>query len=191
MLFPGSVQTEITLRACLQLGNIPLRGLVSTIKWFSQSVSHSNRFTTVEIRIDQLEACYTLCAAQDKEGLLVGKFEPGIFRRNWETFIEDGEGAIIGLYSDDSLCGILGGTTVCDSQTGSLIGKTLFYYIRKDVLTRSAALALFTGFQQWALAQGARYVMVTLPLGEFQLRLEQSLRGDDYKAHTITYKKQL
>ena len=164
---------------------------MSTVKWFSQPVLQTNRFTTIEFQVDQLEACYTLCTGQDKEGLLVGKFEPGIFRRNWETFIEEGEGAIIGLYSDNSLCGILGGTTVCDSQTGCLIGKTLFYYIRKDVLTRPAALALFMGFQRWALARGARYVMLTLPLGEFQLRLEQSLREDGYKAHTITYKKQL
>jgi hypothetical protein len=99
----SSVQTEIAVRARFQLGNIPFRGLVSTVKWFSQSVSHSNRFTTIEIQVDQLETCYTLCAAQDKQGLLVGTFEPDVFRRNWETFIREGDGVIIGLYSDNSL----------------------------------------------------------------------------------------
>lgn len=145
--------------------------------------------TTVEIPLDQLDTCCALCAAQDKEGLLVGTFEPDIFRRNWETFIKEGDGTIIGLYDAGSLCGILGGVVVCDSQTGSLIGKSIFYYIRKDVLTRSAALVLFTGFQQWAFAHGAVCVMLTIPLGRFQERLDQPLQRHGYEANTITYKK--
>ena len=141
-------------------------------------VGNVQLFTTNEMPVDQLDTCCRLCAAQDKEGLLVGTFEPEIFRRNWETFIKEGDGAIIGLYDAGSLCGILGGVAACDSQTGSLIGKTLFYYIRKDVLTRSAALVLFAGFQRWAFAQGVACVMIGVPLGGFQSRLDSLLQGN-------------
>lgn len=158
-------------------------------RMFLEPVLTPQLLATVEIPLDQLDICCALCTAQDKEGLLVGTFEPDIFRRNWETFIKEGDGTIIGLYDAGSLCGILGGVVVCDSQTGSLIGKSVFYYIRKDLLTRSAALVLFTGFQQWAFAHGATCVMLTIPLGRFQERLDQLLERHGYEANTITYKK--
>jgi hypothetical protein len=164
---------------------------VPAAKWFQQSALSKMLFATMEMSIDQLEACYTLCAAQHKEGLLFGTFEPVIFRRNWETFIEDGDGTIIGLYADDSLCGLLGGVIVCDSQTGSLMGKTMFYYLRKDVRTRCAAFTLFSGFQRWAFAQGARCMMLGVPLDKFQSQLDRHLLGNGYKAHAVTYKKHL
>ena len=157
----------------------------------SQQIVNTSLFTTVEIPVDQLDTCYTLCAAQHREGLLVGTFEPAIFRRNWETFLDEGEGTIIGLHQAGSLCGILGGVTVCDSQTGSLIGKTVFYYIRKDVLTRSAALVLFTRFQQWAFARGAMCVMLCVPFDGFQSRVDPLLQEHGYQVRTITYTKLL
>lgn len=143
------------------------------------------------IAIDQLDDCYVLCAAQNKDNLLVGTFEPEVFRRNWQTFIEDGDGTIIGLYAEHILCGVLGGLTVCDSQTGSLIGKTVFYYIRKDFLTRSAALLLFSEFQRWVFSKGARCVNLCVPCNRFQLQLEQILTEHGYQSHTIVYHKQL
>lgn len=162
---------------------------MSVARMVLETVLNSQLLTAVEIPVEQLDSCYALCAAQDKEGLLVGTFEPGIFKRNWETFIKEGDGTIIGLYNTGSLCGVLGGLVVCDSQTGCLIGKSIFYYIRKDVLTCSSSLVLFTRFQQWAFAHGATSVMLTIPLGRFQLRLDHLLQRNGYQAHTTTYKK--
>lgn len=154
-------------------------------------VSSKQYITAAEIPADQLDACYTLCAAQSRDDLLVGTFEPEVFKRNWQAFIEEGDGAIIGLYVEGSLCGVLGGLTVCDSQTGNLIGKTIFYYIRKDVLTKSFALLLFSEFQRWVFSKGARWVNLDVPLDRFQVQLDQFLKGEGYRARRITYQKRL
>ena len=154
-------------------------------------LSCKQHVTATEIPVDQLDACYTLCAAQNRENLLLGTFEPEVFKRNWQTFIEEGDGTIIGLYSEGSLRGVLGGLTVCDSQTGSLVGKTVFYYIRKDFLTRSVALVLFGEFQRWAFSKGARWVSLGVPLDRFQAQLDHFLKGDGYRARTVNYQKQL
>lgn len=154
-------------------------------------VSSTQCITAAKIPVDQLDGCYALCAAQSRDNLLVGTFEPEVFKRNWQAFIEEGDGTIIGLYTEDSLCGVLGGLTVCDSQTGNLIGKTIFYYIRKDVLTKSCASTLFGEFQRWAFAKGARCVNLDVPLDRFQAQLDQYLKGEGYLARRITYQKQL
>jgi hypothetical protein len=135
--------------------------------------------------------CYGLCAAQNKEGLLVGTFVPEIFKRNWKTFIEEGDGTLIGLYTGDSLCGLLGGLTTCDSQTGSIVARVLFYYIRRDVRTASSALTLFRAFQQWAAERGAEALCLCVPENSSRIRLEPFLKSSGFRASRIIYTKQL
>ena len=164
---------------------------VATMKRTSLLTRDSTELRCMELPPDKLEVCYPLCAAQSKEGLLVGTFVPEVFNRNWRTFIEEGDGALIGIFSGNTLCGLLGGIATCDSQTGSTVARVLFYYLRRDVRTAASALTLFRGFQRWAAERSADALSICVPENPFRMRLDSSLKDSGFRASRITYTKQL
>ena len=110
-------------------------------------------------RVDELKTIANICQEFQTEGKLPGELIPKVFEATWSTCIEKGVGRIFLIDHDDELVGFLGGLLYPDPNDGATVATEMFWFVRKQYRGKFG-LRLMKEFEDWAIAEGAKRLMM-------------------------------
>lgn len=116
-----------------------------------------------ELTLSELTLCLQIAPLFFMEGLLPGEFKNDVFIQTWEKLYSINIGKIHGAFNDNNLCGAIGGIIFPDPNTGDLTATEMFWYVIPDFRKGTIGLKLLNYFENWAIKEGAkRIIMVHL-----------------------------
>lgn len=124
---------------------------------------------------EELPDCIPFGVAFHQEMQLPGRFVPLVFLRNWERFLAEGHGTILGLYDEhEKLVGGLGVLLGPDLNDGRLVATETFWFVDAQYRQGRAPLRLLAAYRQWAQEHGAvEWRLVHLLTGPDSTRTEK------------------
>jgi hypothetical protein len=138
----------------------------------------------------ELPLCVPFGRDFHREFNLPGDFKPSVFLRNWQTFYDRYEAAVIGLWDGPRLVGGLGCMMVPDLSDGRLCGQEMFWFVDPAHRKGSAPLRLLTEYGKWVEAHGSSEArLVHLCGGVNDERLDKLYRRMGYKPVEVCYRK--
>ncbi len=131
------------------------------------------------------------------EGKLPVKFSAAHFQRCWETYLDQGIGAVFGLFRDGcypdpeagKIEGALGAILFPSPFGGELMAVEQFWYMLPDC--RGNGLKLLREFERWAIAAGAEHACMIHLIGLQPEALGQLYERRGYRKIEVNYIKDL
>lgn len=116
---------------------------------------------------DELPLCMAGAGAFHNEYKLPGRFDPECYLKNWTTFYERYDAAVIGLWKEEALIGGLGCLIVPDLSDGRLCANEMFIFIHPEHRGGTGFFRLLRSYKSWAdKQQCAEARIVHMDIGE-------------------------
>ena len=86
------------------------------------------------------------------------KFNPDVFAKSWEAFIQSGVGVIYAAENDfGEVCGAIGALQFNDPNSGDLMANEMFWIVMPDH-RGGCGMMLLNRLEQWARGIGCKYL---------------------------------
>lgn len=126
-----------------------------------------------------------------KECELPGKFNVEVWHANWIKIMQANFGAIWVLEHNNEYVGALGGILSPDVSTGDIVATEAFWFVLPKYRGGALGIRLMFHFEKWALAMGAKRILMSMVECSIPERLNAFFIKRGYKRAEVAFIKEL